>query len=665
MAVAVALILVAQAVGSWTAPVANAADPSPDLSPAPLESPVPSDAGSPIPTLDPSQTINPTPTDTIPPDPTADPGLTPVPTTAPDATIVPSPDPAPDPGPPDSTPGSSASPGPSPNASPPPTPIPWTLSNGQQTGGKTAAPIPLYRLSAARTVTTAAPTAVHTIVGITSPECAACHSGHTAQSPDLVVAPPPDSTLCFECHSGTGSPYDVAAQFSGAPANDPTTDSYYRHLIEGDSGRSATCADCHNPHDANSTRPVMTTAGWTASGDIRAANGVAVTNGAIGTAPRYTPISRSNGASLTFEYQLCFACHSGVATLTSPNASHPSWWALDKGIELNPASAAYHPIEAAGKNQSTQMAASLAGTSPFKAWNYTTESTIRCASCHGDPSTVNQTATGTPLTPTADAQEATHAGDNRGLLIAPYRDRVLKSAGEAYSSNDFALCYLCHAEAPFVDPNENPNAPDTQFSLHGFHLTDIAGTPDLGTSIDHAGDGPGLAICAECHFRIHSTALAYQVGDTAPVARSTGNPGLVDFAPDVKGLGTNPPIWNPPNSLGTGSCALTCHGFTHLASATTYQVAPGTDFTADRTSGSAGTGGLVVQFTDETTYATTATAAWAWSFGDGGMSTAQSPSHTYTSAGAYTVTLTVTRTTGPGVNEAATMTRSGYITVTP
>ena len=42
--------------------------------------------------------------------------------------------------------------------------------------------------------------------------------------------------------------------------------------------------------------------------------------------------------------------------------------------------------------------------------------------------------------------------------------------GEAYDPNDFGLCYLCHAEAPFVNPNENPSAPNTAFSLHGFHL---------------------------------------------------------------------------------------------------------------------------------------------------------------------------------------------------
>jgi predicted CXXCH cytochrome family protein len=652
---AVSLVLAGQLLGSLGAPATRAADPDPSASPslAPLQSPTPVETPTPAPDLStPVPTVDPGPTEALP-DATADPGATPV------STLPAEPGPTPDPGPPLPTPSPSDVPS-SPSPEPSPTPIAWTLSGGQQSGRAAAAPIPLWKL---KTSTSAPdPEAIHAVVGLTSSDCAACHASHTAQGADIVNAPAPGSTLCFGCHSGSGSPFDTAAQFSGTPTNDPSSDSYYRHLVESGSSRQVTCTECHNPHDANGTRPVMSTDGWTASGDIRAADGVAVTNGAAGSAPTYTPILRSSGgASLTFEYQLCLACHSGYATLPSANASHPSWWALDKGIELNPANASYHPIEAVGRNRSTQLAASLAGTSPFKAWDYTIDSTIRCTSCHGDPSTVNQSVGGTPKTRAPAVQEAPHASANRGLLIAPYRDRVLKSAGDPYDPTDFALCYLCHAERPFVDPNEIPSAADTAFDLHGFHLADIPGIPGAGTSIDHPGDGGGLAICAECHFRIHSTAIAYKPGDTAPVARATGNTGLVDFAPNV----TGPATWTAPNSQGVGSCTLTCHGFTHTALDATYLTAPGTGFTADRTSGSVGSSGLLVQFTDATRYAGPSTASWSWTFGDGGTSTAQSPGHTYTTPGTYTVSLTVTRTSGPGFGLSATMTRAAYITVTP
>jgi hypothetical protein len=308
------------------------------------------------------------------------------------------------------------------------------------------------------------------------------------------------------------------------------------------------------------------------------------------------------------------------------------------------------------------MAGSLAGTSPFKAWDFTVDSTIRCTNCHGDPSTVDQTATATPRRPSAATYEASHGSPNRGLLIAPYRDRTLKPANEAYNSGDFGLCYLCHAERPFVDPNVSSTAPDTAYPLHGMHLTDVGGE-DQGAShlsIDVAGDGGGLATCAECHFRTHSTAEAFKPGDTAPVDRSTGNSSLVNFAPNVTGAGATPPTWTSPSTVGVGSCTLTCHGYTHYASSTRYTVAPATGFSASPTSGAAG---VVVQFTDATRYASTTTATWSWAFGDGGISSAQNPSHAYAAAGTYTVTLTVRRISGNTLS--TTMTRASYITVTP
>ena len=71
-----------------------------------------------------------------------------------------------------------------------------------------------------------------------------------------------------------------------------------------------------------------------------------------------------------------------------------------------------------------------------------------------------------------------------------------------YSAGDFALCYVCHGQAPFA-PDGTSNA--TNFSLHGLHLTGLAKNGSGGTDIDTAGDGQGNAICAECHFRLHST----------------------------------------------------------------------------------------------------------------------------------------------------------------
>ena len=224
----------------------------------------------------------------------------------------------------------------------------------------------------------------------------------------------------------------------------------------------------------------------------------------------------------------------------------PSTWALDKAAELNPANLSYHPVLAPGKNGTLRMANSLSqlGTSPYKLWAFTTGSTVRCLNCHGD------SRLGNPLSPPgAGDRLAPHAVVNRGILIENLRDRILKGPSEAYSAADFALCYVCHAEEPFV--NTTGSSLYSNFGEHGRHLTQIASfSGPSGESIDTDGAGHGNAICAECHFRTHGT--TYAVDGQTPASR------LVNFGPNVV----------PNNGVirfdaATQSCTLTCHGVAH------------------------------------------------------------------------------------------------------
>ncbi|MHB8275471.1 MAG: hypothetical protein ACYDC9_12015, partial [Dermatophilaceae bacterium] len=91
--------------------------------------------------------------------------------------------------------------------------------------------------------------------------------------------------------------------------------------------------------------------------------------------------------------------------------------------------------------------------------------------------------------------------------------------------------------------------------FHGFHLTKISGVGSGGTDIDTPGAGAGNAICAECHFRLHST--TYKDGtQTVPGSR------LVSFAPNVTPAGGTRQ-W-ASTGTGSGSCTLTCHGYQHM-----------------------------------------------------------------------------------------------------
>ena len=458
-----------------------------------------------------------------------------------------------------------ATPCPSPSASPDLYPIALLpTQNGvtQLSGGITPALTPFV--------------SPHSAYGLISDVCSTCHRAHSAAGPAIALSPAPQSSMCFTCHDtvGTGSTFTTAGELVGIPANDATTDQWYSHPVTSSTGhtsdalnefggvlnRHSTCTDCHDAHNATAGQPSESASGWTASGAIRGASSVVVINQA-GSAPVYALIqgptsidatgALTGGSPAAYEYQLCFKCHSGFTVLPQHNsgaiASHPSWWELDKGVEFDPLNAkSFHPIEAQGTNQTAAMAASLSGSSPYKLWNFTTTDTIRCTNCHAGPSTP-------VLGTTPDALLPVHASQQRGILIAPYRDRVLMSATEPYNAANFELCYLCHAEAPFVDRSGNARA-DTNYRFHGVHITGISGMGSGGTDIDTAGDGQGNAICAECHFRLHSTALAFQAGDRA-------NTGLVNFAPDVQPF--NGVLKWTQTGAASGSCTLTCHGVQH------------------------------------------------------------------------------------------------------
>ena len=455
----------------------------------------------------------------------------------------------------------------------------------------------------ASTLSTASVTTsdIHGPYDLTTSACAVCHRIHSAQGPSLQINSS-QSALCLSCHDGLGA---AAAAYSGpvVPANDPAKREYYSHDGVGTSPTSPTstthtqsqldefsvastggrpnrhseCTDCHNPHQAAATlasNSDLTALGapWEPSGSLAGVSGVSVQNSTVvDSAPAYTFLDGATNV-VTSEYQLCFKCHSGFTPLTSNTGLKPSQYALDKGVEFNPANPSYHPVEAAGTNGTDAMKLNLTQTSPYKLWNFEVGSTIRCLNCHASSQTSGPNP---PSPPPADSTLplpgtalAPHTSANRGILIRSYKDRVLKSANDPYSAGDFGLCYVCHGEEPFAPNGSSSKA--TNFSLHSKHLTLLAGKGTgaaRANDIDTPGDGVGNAICAECHFRIHST--TDKVGTQA-----VDGTRLVNFAPNVQPFVSTttdvPPLtttmlsWTPvPGSIGSGSCTLTCHGKEH------------------------------------------------------------------------------------------------------
>ena len=414
-----------------------------------------------------------------------------------------------------------------------------------------------------------APTIVPNIHGpysMGTDKCQICHRSHSAKAPNLTTQSNRQSALCYSCHDGLGANTNVKEQFSDplVPANNDATRMYYRHdtvaatattahisagknEFGGVSNRHSECGDCHNPHLANAAVTTTTPTGVEISGRLAGMSGVSVVNSITpGAAPTYTFLDgKTTATSITREYQLCFKCHSGFTTLSSNGSFGPSRYRLDKGIEFNPNNPSYHPVEAPGKNTTPAMTGSLAGGTT---WKLTVNSTIRCVNCHAS-------STKAPVTPALNQPPPNgdlpmHTSRNPGILLAKYRNRVLMGPNEAYNSGNFALCYMCHSKTPF----ESSDTTATNFSEHERHVSKMddgrrgsEGTPD----IDTIGGGRGNALCAECHFRQHSTSFAIP-GQTIPGSR------LVSFSTNVGGART----WTKGETR-SGSCTLTCHGQNH------------------------------------------------------------------------------------------------------
>ena len=410
---------------------------------------------------------------------------------------------------------------------------------------------------------------------IASDACAACHGVHTAQDPNLLKKASPQATLCFTCHdsAGSGATARVEAEYTdpAVPVNDQATRSYYRHdalaadsgytLAENDefggvSDRHSECADCHQPHRATDATGAMTAEGWTTPGPLDGVSGVAVTNGDAGTAPTYAFLDGGQGEA-TLEYQLCFKCHSASPSCRRIPASRRR------------STSSTRPSSSTRPTARTTRSRRLARTRPPR-WRPAWRAHRRSSSGTSRRRARSAASTATPARPGstrgspqggageigAGANLPAHTSTNRGILLQNYRDRVLKGPLETYDANDFALCYTCHAEAPFADISGSARA-DTNFRYHGFHVngTELQGLGVAGSDIDQTGSGAGLAVCAECHYRIHSTTFA--------VNGQPAGSRLVNFAPNVANPTGGSLDWLAKTASQDGTCALQCHSKDH------------------------------------------------------------------------------------------------------
>lgn len=250
-------------------------------------------------------------------------------------------------------------------------------------------------------------------------KCGQCHQIHRGQAQRLLKK---NSTvgMCYTCHDGTASTYNIN---SVLPLNGAAPTSYHPIKNIGYGSNKVNCTDCHNPHNANNSRNV-------------AANYVTAFSGALSYSKGIIPPARAAWTAIgagswttindpTYQYQLCFKCHS---TYSPPDPTIKSI-KRDISMETNTANKSFHPIEGNSPN-----------TSGTFVNGYSATARVQCTDCHASPA----------------GAKGPHASTNLTLLKAPYNTNT-------GTSNNSHLCFLCH--------NYNNYATAVQNAASGYYLT--------------------------------------------------------------------------------------------------------------------------------------------------------------------------------------------------
>ena len=240
--------------------------------------------------------------------------------------------------------------------------------------------------------------------------CQGCHRPHAAGHAARLLAQADESANCTVCHNASVASKDLTGEFL-KPSHHPIDTTPWVH----DPGenplvmpRHVACADCHNPHAANSTSAVAPAA----SGRLKGATSVTITGLVI--------------PDPSFEYETCSKCH-GLSEPTTVGISRVD---STRNIRLRiaPGNASFHPIAAPGLNST------IVGLLP----GYTNASQIGCSGCHNND---------------AWTQAGTAPAGPHGSLYSPILERqYLANDPTPYAPADYDLCFKCHDQATLMNP---------------------------------------------------------------------------------------------------------------------------------------------------------------------------------------------------------------------
>ncbi|NQX97925.1 MAG: cytochrome C [Flavobacteriales bacterium] len=221
------------------------------------------------------------------------------------------------------------------------------------------------------------------------------------------------------------------------------------------------CMDCHNQHAAKALPKRVATGSWYPTNTSTNANKISSSGaltGASGIRPTTWPsewtkaTSYTTLESATYEYEICFKCHSSWAldNITSPVSSYNTYSDgsvpfTDVAWEFNPRNDSGHPVTVSSNNR---LGSNLAlGSNRMNGdWNTNVGSqTMMCSDCHGSNSEVGGT-------------KGPHGSTAKFMLKGTYKSWPTNNVGVPFkvgggtatwngrsgNTGDKAFCVNCH-----------------------------------------------------------------------------------------------------------------------------------------------------------------------------------------------------------------------------
>ncbi len=319
--------------------------------------------------------------------------------------------------------------------------------------------------------------------------CANCHRPHAAKSTAWILKHEFEEDNCLVCHNGQVAATDIEAEIT-TPFNHPVEAAADVHEPSEDASLPLTfhveCTDCHDPHTVTDT----IAAAPFASGALRGATGIDSAGQPV--------------ADVTFEYEVCFKCHSQFSMTNPPvNRQLPQ---VDKRLQFELQGASFHPVVALGQNNDV----------PSLLPPYTEASYIYCSDCHASDAGPG-------------AGGSSPAGPHGSMYDHLLERRYNLLDGIAYTPVLYDMCLKCHSETSLLN--------DESFAEHRKHIE---------------GEDAPCSVCHDPH------------GVSSTQGNAVNNAHLINF--DISVVSPDPQTGRLEfEDLGnkSGRCYLSCHGEDH------------------------------------------------------------------------------------------------------